>query len=262
MSSSPDVVVPTSITVPGGSDRQTFQIGTRAVATTVQAKVSALAPVTGSSTGGVSTALSVLEQPRLQSIVAQPSGVVGGSPVTVVATFTASQLPLSAQAMTTYAGAIEASTNHPELVQLPPSFTVASTASGFAATASANTTAATADQTVAVSLSMGTARASTSFVVRPPVPPIAALTVTPIMANSGATMTLSILLATAITTSQTIQLTTDHPEIIALPASVVVVPGRAFSLAFTVRSVTSQTNVTITATAGTQRVQSSVTIVR
>ena len=262
-SSSADVILPKSITIPPGSDRQTFQVATRSVTTTTPVKVSALNP-----SGGVSAALEVLEQPRLQSVVVQPSGVVGGSPVNIAATFTTSQSALSAAAMSTYAAAVTSSTNHPELVQLPTSFSVSSTASsttltatsGLTATGSANTNVPTTDQPVSVAVTLGSASASTSFTVRAPVPPIQRIVITPTFANNGATLTLSIVLSPAITTSQTIQLTTDHPEIITLPASVVVVPGRVFALSFITRGATAQTAVTITAIAGTQRVQSSFTI--
>jgi hypothetical protein len=282
-SSSADVVVPASITVPGGADRQTFQITTRPVVNTAQVTISARGVATGSTSsiadgtsntiqvgasGGVTASLSVLEQPRLQSVVVQPSAVAGGTPVTIGVTFSTSQSALSPEVTAVYAGTIVVSTNHPELLQLPTSFFVApstattlSLTSGFTATATAGTTVPAADQTVSLTALMGTASGSTSFIVHAPIPPIAAFTLRPTTATGGTNIIASFTLSSAITTSQSIQLTTDHPEIVHLPSSVIVAPGRALSLTFSTAVVTTQTTVTLTAIAGNQRVPVSVVVV-
>ena len=283
-SSSADAVVPASITVPAGADRQTFQITTRPVVNTAQVTISARGVVTGSTSsiadgtsntiqvgsGGVTSSLSVLEQARLQSVVVQPSGVAGGTPVTIAVTFSTSQSALSPEVTSVYAGTIVVSTNHPELLQLPTSFSVApstvstttlSLTSGLTATATAATNAPAADQTVSLTALMGTTSGSTSFIVRAAVPPIAAFTLRPTTATGGTNIIASLTLSSAITTSQTIQLTTDHPEIVQPPSSVIVAPGRALSLTFSTRAVTTQTTVTLTAIAGTQRMPVSVVVV-
>jgi len=276
--------VPASITVPGGADRQTFQITTRPVVNTAQVTISARGGVQVSSSSipdgtsntiqvgstGVTASLTVLEQARLQSIVAQPSAVTGGTPVTIAVTFTTSQSALSPEVMAIYAATIGVSTNHPELLQLPTSFAVApsatttatlSSTNGFTATAAASTNVPVADQTVSLTALMGTASSSTSFIVRAPVPPIAAFTVRPTTATGGTNIIASLTLSSAITTSQTIQLTTDHPEIVPLPSSVIVVPGRALALTLSTKAVTTQTTVTLTAISGNQRVPVSVVVV-
>lgn len=284
-SSSADVVVPASITVPGGADRQTFQITTRPVVNTAQVTISARGVATGSTSsitdgtsntiqvgsGGVTALLSVLEPARLQSVVVQPSAVAGGTPVTIALTFSTSQSALSPEVMSVYAGTIVVSTNHPELLQQPTSFSVApsttsgttlSSTSGFTATATAGTTVPAADQTVSLTAFMGTASGSTSFIVRAPVPPIAAFTLRPTTTVTGGTNIIATLtLSSAVTTSQSIQLTTDHPEIVHLPSSVIVAPGRALALTFSTSAVTTQTTVTLTAIAGNQRVPMSIVVV-
>jgi hypothetical protein len=287
-SSSTNATVPASITVPPGLDRQTFQITTLPVVASTQVTIATQRPPSTTSTTSisdgtsntiqfgesrvVSAVLSVLEQPRVQSVVVQPSAVLGGGSASIAVNFSTSTTSISPEVFAAYAASIRLSTNHPEILQLPSSFspglsttttsgTTLTTTGGFIASATATTTPPTTDQSVSLTATMIASSASTSLLIRAPVPAIATFTLRPTTATGGTNIIASLAPSTANTTSQTVQLTTDHPDIVHVPTSVVLAPGRALSLTFSTTAVAAQTTVTITAIAGNQRVPVSVAVV-
>jgi hypothetical protein len=272
--------VPAQLTVPAGSDRQQFQVNTRPVTTNSQATIRASRPSSASpaSTDGSSntilvpepsatTVLSVLEPPRVQAVTVQPSTMTGGSSVTVTVTYAPTTSPLTPEMVSTYVAGTSFVNDHPETLLLPTKpaagsiTTSVASAGGFTATVSAPTTIPSATQTISVMAIVLTSSRATSLVVQPPALPIAAFTLRPTTVTAGTNIVATIVLASGATTAQTVLLTTDHPEVVNVPASVVVQPGAGATISLATSRVSSQTAVAITARVGTQSVPVKVQII-
>jgi hypothetical protein len=272
--------VPAQLTVPAGSDRQQFQINTRPVTTNGQTTIRARRPSSTStaSTDGSSNTiqtpepaatavLSVLEPPRVQAVAVQPSTVTGGSPVTVTVTYAPTTSPLTAEMVSTYVAGTSFHNDHPETLLLPSKPPVGSIATslgsngGFTATVSAPTAVPSAAQTISVTAIVLTSSRATSLVVQPPALPIGAFTLRPTTVTGGMSIVAAIVLASGTTTAQTVLLTTDHPAVVNVPASVVVQPGAGATISLSTSRVSTQTAATVTARVGTQSVSVKVQII-
>jgi hypothetical protein len=277
--------VPAQLTVPAGSDRQQFQVNTRPVTPNGQVTISARRPAatvqstsTASPDGSTNTivlpepspataALTVLEPPRVQAITVQPSTATGGSAVTVTVTYAPTTSPLTAEMVSTYVGGTSFHTDHPETFLLPTrppvgSITTSLVATGgFTATVSSPTAVPSAAQTISVTAVVTTSSKATTLVVQPPALPIGSFTLRPTTVTAGTNITATIVLSSATTTTQTVLLTTDHPEVVTVPASIVVQPGPGATISLSTRRVSTQTAAAITARVGTQSVSVKVQIV-
>jgi len=122
----------------------------------------------------------------------------------------------------------------------------------------ASTLAPATSQTVTLSASLGSQRVSTTIAV---ILPIASFSVGRTSLSGGSSVVTTITLAPAVTTPQTVTLTSDHPEIIALPSTTIVSPGAVTRVPLHTSAVTTATPVTLTAAIGAQRVSVAVAVV-
>jgi hypothetical protein len=94
----------------------------------------------------------------------------------------------------------------------------------------------------------------TLVLLHSPVPPIGAFTLRPSSVIGGANAVLQLQLSTGIATPQSVQLSSDHPDLVAVPASVSLSPAQpARAVTLVTHAVTASTPVTITMNAGAQR---------
>ncbi len=276
-SSSSDASVPATLFIGTGRDRLDFTISTQNVASpravTITARLANSQPPPGSTpsiTDGTSNTILVGETatgaranltltpialvstiPLLQSVVAQPSRVLGGTPVTITVTLQgvasdAVGLPFS----------VLLSTNQPQLLQLPAHVTIP--AGSLTGTVSATTAAPSADQTVTITASSGTA-ISTTFLLQSP-PPIATFTLRPTTLKGGLNIVAQLALSSTITRSVEVKLSTDHPELVTVPRSVILLGATPLAFTFTTSPTKVPTKVTIKVTIGTQTLSATVTL--
>jgi hypothetical protein len=271
--SSGDATVPASVTIPPGSDRQSFPISTAVVATTRAVRIDAIgtpatAPGQVQITDGTSNTIQLSENPiarsalltltpqvqpastspKLSSISAQPSPVVGGASLNLVLGLT--QLVFSPESPTTFLP-VQLSTDHPELVQLPPVVQVSSQVSS--ATLAVPTLATAVDRLVTIKAARDTVVLTTTVLVTKPPPTIASFAIRPTTVKGGTNIIAQLLLGASIASPVTVALASDHPELIKLPSSVSVAPGQMpKSITCSTSVVSTATTVVITATVGSE----------
>jgi hypothetical protein len=281
--SNTNATVPTTVTVPAGTDRQTFQITTPPLTTfgtagnTVSISASARLSTSGTvssisdgtsntilpTTSNPSAILTLLPTVSLASVAASPSPVTGGSPISVSLTFTreaTTRLATSTTtSTTTTAGTAHLKVDQPTIVQLPSSVVVPIDAGTV--TVAGTTTAPVADQNVVITATLFSSVATT-LTVKKPIPVIATFSLRPTTVTGGLNLIASLQLSTGITTAQVVSLSTDRTDLILLPATVTV-PVSSVPTPFTFKTnhVSAQTTATVTATAGSQRIPIVVTIV-
>lgn len=266
--SSTDVSVPISFTIPPGADRQDFQITTHVVdnARTITIAVFTLRQlqlmdgsvrqvVPGSSSGSFPSAVtaSLSLTPSL-TISAQPSPATGGAPVAITLTVQPDPASSTPLALTT---------DHPEVLQVPATVAVpAQTAAQQKIIVNAPTNATTADQTVAITATRGAISVSTTLLIKQTPPPISSFTLRPATVHGGANIISQLTLSSTAPSSVVVSLTTDHPELVTVPATVTIARSTIpSSLTFRTAPVTTQTTVTITASTGAQTTSVTVNVV-
>jgi hypothetical protein len=287
--SSASASLPVSVLVPAGTDRQTVPIATQAVsqsqsvivtATTVREAASRTTVSDGSvrtisdgtsntistgesiGVGAASATLSLFPFPQLLSITAAPTTLTGGDSLLLSLTWSPPAGLIGGAAVPV--AQAQLATNHPELVSIPASVALAPAtgAPTFSAPTTvivARTTPPTADQTASVTATLGTQAISASFVVRKPIPPLASFSVRP-NATSGGNVVAQFTLDPAITNTVVVTLSTDHPDIVQLPATISLGQSAVPTpFTFTTSKPASRTVVTITASARGQTLTATVT---
>jgi hypothetical protein len=237
------VILPASVTVPAGTDRVSFTIGTNAVAADTNVSLTA----NWNSSGAAFTSLTVLSAgPALtvSSHTLSPTSVTSGGTSTGTVT-------LSGPAGS--AGAVVAlSSSHSGIASVPASVTVPAGASSATYTATAGTVTATSSATLTASLG-GTSRAATLTVTPVPAPAsLSAVAVNPTSVTGGSNSTGTVTLTSAAPSGGLVVSLSSSHAAASVPASVTVASG-ATTANFTVTTTTvaSATSVTITATQGT-----------
>ena len=277
--SSNDATVPSLVTVTAGNDRQDFKITTLVSSSTKTVTISArvsdgsVRTVGSGISDGTSNTIVVGESPSTQSVSAilsitptpppftisvQPAEVIGGGTATI-------SLTMQSNASSSTSNAITLTSDHPELLSLPSSIPVTfgtqlSTAPQTV-TINATTNFATADQSVTITATGFSSSASTTLLIKQ-TPPIASFTLRPTTVTGGSNVIAQLMLVSGAPGPVTVNLTTEHPELVTLPA-VVSVARSGVPSPFTFRTLptTAQTSVTITASAGTQRLSQTITVV-
>ena len=265
---SSDVAVPPNIDVPVGADRQDFQIATHPVgsARTVTISVVTLQQLQQiSSDGSVrlvapgnSNAAPITANLSLTpslTVTAQPSPATGGAPVAI--TLMVQPDPASPIALTL-------TTDHPELLQVPA--TVAgppqTTTAPQRIIVNVPTGVTSIDQGVTITASRGPISASTSLLIKQTPPPISSFTLRPGTVHGGSNIISQLTLSNTAPASVAVSFTTDHPELVTVPATVTLARSTIpSSLTFRTAPATVQTTVTISASVGTQTTSTTVTVV-
>jgi hypothetical protein len=273
-----DATVPLSINIPAGADRQDFQITTQAVGSPRTAAINVLARnnlqqisrdgsvrsvgsgtsdgtsntviVGGAASRAVTANLSIT--PSL-TVTAQPSPATGGAPVAIT---------LIVQPDPTGSASVALTTDHPELLQVPSTVAVPQTSTGLQRIiVNAPTNAASSDQGVTITVSRGSISASTTLLIKQTPPPLASFTLRPTTVTGGQNIIAQIALSSTAPNSVIVNLSTDHPELVTLPATVTVARSFSFSRTITTSPTTVPTTVTITAATGTQTISATVNVV-
>jgi len=272
-----DATVPPSINVPAGADRQDFQITTKAVdsprtvAINVFAHPGNLQPVvsdgsvravaSGSSDGTGNTIVrrstfgairaNLSITPSL-AVTAQPSPATGGAPVAIT---------LTVQPDPAGSASVALATDHPELLQVPPTVAVPPQTGLQIIIVNAPTNATSTDQSVTITTSRGSISASTTLLIKQTPPPILSFTLRPTTVTGGFNIISQVTLSSTAPDSVIVNLSTDHPELVTLPATVTVARRFPSSLTIKTSPTTVSTTVTITASTGTQTTSATVNVV-
>jgi hypothetical protein len=101
---------------------------------------------------------------------------------------------------------------------------------------------------------------ATLSITPPPSPPIESFDLRPTTVHNGGHVNAHLKIAGTAPASVNINFTTDHPELITMPASVSVLRSSVTPFSFQTSTVSTQTVVTITATAGSQTISATVTL--
>ena len=199
-----------------------------------------------------STTLSVgSSSPPALTITAQPSPATAGAPVSLTLNVPSVVTPCP------QAGSIALASDHPELLRLPASVPVQTasqnTAGPQTVIVNATTTAATADQNVTITATGFSSSASTTLLIKQTPPPIASFTLRPTTVTGGSNIIAQITLSSTAPNSVTVNLSTDHPELVTVPATVTIPRSTVPTpLTFRTSPAATQTTVTITASSGSQ----------
>ena len=264
-----DASSPTSINVPAGADRQDFQITTKAVDSPRTVAINVFArnvqPIvpggsislvgSGSSSGGptsspITANLSIT--PSL-AITAQPSPATAGAPVAITLTVQPDPAGSAPVALTT---------DHPEILQVPPAVAVQPQTALQRIIVNALTNATSTDQGVTITATRGSISASTTLLIKQTPPAISSFTLRPTTVTGGFNIISQITLSSTAPPSVVVSFTTDHPELVTVPAAVTVARSAVPTpLTFRTSSTAVQTTVTITASAGAQTTSATVNVV-
>ena len=124
------------------------------------------------------------------------------------------------------------------------------------------TTLPLSDATVTISTTFRGKTIPTVVQVKVPPPPLELFVLRPTNVKGGTNVIASLKLPSSATSSRTVTLSTDHPELIALPPTITVpVSSVATPFTFTTQPTTTQTIATVTATVGAQQLSVRLTIV-
>jgi hypothetical protein len=260
-------VVPFLVPVSVGSDRVSFNVRTHSVTSPTAITIAAgfsppIDPANPSQIleGATTAKLTVFPAPAIASVAATPSTLTGGFPFALTLTLA----PVPAQNNLVQLGVAPPPTraqivvDRPDLVQLPAIVTFPANVQHV--TVNGTTAGASTEQSVVITATVERSNASTSIVVRPPPPPIASFTLRPTTVTGGQSTSASITVTPTTVSPTGITLTSDRPDLVQMPSSVTVNPGAVQSFTIQTSTVTAQTTVTITATAGTQVVTARLTI--
>ncbi|MDQ6653113.1 MAG: hypothetical protein M3Y84_10260 [Acidobacteriota bacterium] len=266
---SSDASTPSSINVAAGADRKDFQIMTRAVDSPRIVAINVFPPNvqpivpggsislvgSGSSSGGptsspITANLSIT--PSL-AVTAQPSPATAGAPVAIT---------LMVQPDPAGSAPVVLTTDHPEILQVPPAVAVPPQTSLQRIIVNAPTNATSTDQSVTITASRGSLSASTTLLIKQTPPPISSFTLRPTTVTGGSNIISQITLSITAPSSVVVSLTTDHPELVTVPATVTIARSATFTpLTFKTLPTTAQTTVTITASTGSQTTSATVNVV-
>lgn len=265
--SSSDISVPTSVNIPPGADRQDFRITTHAVdnSRTITIAVVTLRQlqtvlgdgsvrsVGSSSQSGTTVTASLSLTPSL-TIAAQPSPATGGAPVAIT---------LMVQPDSANSTPLTLITNHPEALQVPSTVAVPSqTAALQRIILNAPTSVTNTDQNVTITASRGPISASTTLLIKQTPPPISSFTLRPGTVHGGSNIISQLTLTNTAPASVPVSFTTDHPELVTVPATLTIAKSTIpSSLTFRTAPAAAQTTVTITASTGSQTTSATVNIV-
>ena len=266
-----DASSPTSINVPVGADTQGFQITTKAVDSTRTVAINVFArsgtrqPIlsdgsvrivgpgsssAGSTSGLVTANLSIT--PSL-AITAQPSPATAGAPVAITLTVQPDPAGSAPVALTT---------DHPEILQVPPAVAVQPQTALQRIIVNALTNATSTDQGVTITATRGSISASTTLLIKQTPPAISSFTLRPTTVTGGFNIISQITLSSTAPPSVVVSFTTDHPELVTVPAAVTVERSAVPTpLTFRTSPTAVQTTVTITASAGAQTTSATVNVV-
>jgi hypothetical protein len=279
--SSNGVTIPSSVTVTPGADHHDFKITTLPTNTSNSITISAAVannlrqvggtvPAMGDGSvrtvGGsilplspVTATLLVTPTPPPFTISVQPTQVVGGSQVAITVTMH----PTSGSI--TFSSSITLTSNHPELIVLPAtvpaSTTSVPTAGAQTIQFNGTTLFSGSDQNVTITAAGLNSTASASLLIKQ-TPPLASFTLRPTSVTGGNNVIAQFLLVNGATSPVTVNLSTDHPELVTVPTTVTI-PVSPVATPFTFRTsaATVATSVTITATAGPQTIPVTLTLV-
>jgi hypothetical protein len=284
--SSNEATVPSSVIVPSGVDRTQFKITTQTTSSpqsvTISAVIARNNPNQLGSTNnlkqiGISThdgasntisfgdspavtaTLSITPTPPPFTISVQPSPVTGGTAVTISLTTQPSNTSSTSSS-------ISLTSNHPELLLLPSSVplgTGTTLSSGpQTTTLQANTNPASADQNVTITATGFSTSVTTTLLIKQTPPAITSFTLRPTTVKGGLNVIAELTVSSTATNSVVVNLTTNHPELITLPAAVTVSPS-AVPTPLTLRTSPAmvQTAVTITASNGAQTLSQTINVV-
>ena len=283
-----DASTPTSINVPAGADRQDFLITTKAVDSPRTVAINVVArpgtlqqigsdgsvrAVGSESSGGTSNAIIIagstsgaitaksgavtanLSLTPSLTVTAQPSPATAGAPVAITLTVQPDPAGSAPVALTT---------DHPELLQVPPTVAVPpQTSTGLQRIiVNAPTTSTSTDQGVTITATRGSLSASTTLLIKQTPPPISSFTLRPTTVTGGFNIISQITLSSTAPSSVVVSLTTDHPELVTVPATVNIARSATFTpLTLKTSPTTVQTTVTITASTGAQTTSATVNVV-
>ncbi|MGH7468376.1 MAG: hypothetical protein ACRENP_10370 [Longimicrobiales bacterium] len=286
-SSSSEATVPALLSIGPGTDRANFTILTQTVSNvrtvTIRAQLggSGTPPggsgssttsgitdgtsntiIIGEPAGQVSASVSLTIEPstvvtasaiRVQSIAAQPSSVQSGLPVAITVTLESA----APEVTTNLPVSIGLTSSQPQLLQIPTRVIIP--AGSRTGSVNGTTSVVSVDQTVTITTG-GTAPVSTTLLLKPPPPPVASFTLRPTTVKGGVNVIAQLTPSSGVTRPVEVKLTTDHPELISVPASVQLSPSTPLALTFTTTVTKTETPVTITASVGSQSVPVKVTI--
>jgi hypothetical protein len=202
--------------------------------------------------------LSITPTPPPFTIAVQPSQVTGGGQVAIT-------LTVQQTAVATTSNSIALACDHPELLPLPASVPIGSgttlSAGPQTSVVNATTNFAGADQSVTITATGFSSSAAATVLIRQ-TPPIASFTLRPTTVTGGLNVIAQLMLTNGAASPVTVNLTTDHPELISVPATVTVAPSQVPTpFTFHTSATTVRTTVRITASAGTQSIPVTVDVI-
>lgn len=279
--------VPSQVSVAVGATTATFPIttsapsggGTAMVAVVISARMATTATTTappptsgvsdgtsntiqlGESAPVVNATLTVLPPMLVQSASVSPSPVAGGSPIalSIVVSDGATGPRLTSGPTNVSAGTAQISVDQPSLVQLPASVNIPGQPG--VVTVNGTTAVPAADATVLILTTFGGTTTTSRVLVKAPVLALASFVAQATRVTGGTKVIVLLKPSASVTQNTLVTLTTNRPDLIQLPGSVSVPAGGPLTLAFPTVAVKAETSVTITATAGTQKLDVKVDIV-
>jgi len=258
------VTFPPNVVVPAGATQQSLTVGTGPVTTAQSVQIVAGSPsiTPPSVSDGTSNTITIGASPAPASVSATltitpppppvvtvsvtPSPTIGGVPVTVTVAVVPNGSPPSS---------VTLSTDHPELLQLPPnaSFPTLSGSADATTSVTAPTRSSSADQSVTVTAQAGGGTGSTTLLVKQTPPAIASFTLRPASVHGGGNAVAQLATSPTLAAAVTVTLTTNHPELVTLPPPFALSPSPVPTpLTLKTSPTAAPVSVTITATAGTQ----------
>ena len=262
-------VVPQTLVVGAGSDRAAFSISTRPVSLTHSATINAITATAqllpsieqSATVRGILT----IKQPSIKGLSISPSSVFGGAATKGGVTLDG---PAPSSGFLIRLSSNSASAVVPSSMTLPAGSTAAivpirtslSTTPSLAATISASGQPVVSSTTDATSNTIVVSESSTSTLSGPS----ATLTISsqvlgsftaPDSAHGSSGFTVLLTLSSGVTTPVSVALSTNHPELVGLPASVQVSPSLISKVLATTKTVSTRlSGVTVTATAGSSTI--------
>ena len=241
-SSSKSVTVPASLTIPAGSTSGTFSVKTAAVSS------STVSLLTATLNGITATASLTVNSPILQSIVLNPTSVVGG--VASTGTVTISSIAGAGGYVVKLASGLTG-------VTLPASVTIPAgkTSANFAVKSSPVKTVSTAS----ITATAGGATLKATLTVNPV--SILSITLAPASVKGGASSTATLKLTGVVPTGGLVVTLSSNLSSATVPATVTIAAGRTSGV-FTVKTVkvTSKSTATISAAANSTTKTAQLTI--
>lgn len=242
-SNTPDVVVPTSVTVTAGTSSGTFSITTKAVS------AAATATLTATLGGSSKTATLMLTPATLDGVSIAPSSVIGGQSFAVMVT-------LSSPAGST-GDAVSISAGGSAAVTAPSTVTVPAGKTSGSFDMKSNPVSALTVVTVKASFN-GVSHTATLTVG---LPSITSFTLSPAQVVGGASSTATLSIdGYAGPSGDVLKLASNNPDVV-VPTSVTIAAGKSSgTFTITTKKVAATTHVSITATLGNSTVSRTLTL--